>query len=112
VDSALINIAHNDMYQSSPLRRQAELIKMNNINHVTGRQLAAARALVGLEQVELAKQANVSAPTLRRMEAAKQAVVPPTNNVTAVIRALEQAGVIFIEQNGNGPGVRLRDRQG
>ncbi|MER8862065.1 helix-turn-helix domain-containing protein [Mesorhizobium sp. M0757] len=75
---------------------------MSNINHVTGRQLAAARALTGLDQIKLAKLANVSAPTLRRMEAAND--VTMSNNVLAVIRALETAGVEFI----NGTGVKLR----
>ena len=76
---------------------------MSDINQITGRQLATARALTGLEQTELADRANVSAPTLRRMEAAKEGVVPMSNNVSAVIRALEAAGVEFL----NGTGVKL-----
>nr|WP_246724331.1 MULTISPECIES: helix-turn-helix transcriptional regulator [Rhizobium] len=82
---------------------------MSDFNHITGKQLAAARALLGIGQVELAASANVSAPTLRRMEASKGALEGLTNNVAAVIRALETAGVMFIASNGNGPGVRLRD---
>ncbi|MBB3743762.1 putative transcriptional regulator [Rhizobium sp. BK591] len=82
---------------------------MSDFNHITGKQLAAARALLGIGQVELAASANVSAPTLRRMEASKGAIEGLTNNVAAVVRALEDVGIIFIDSNGNGPGVRLRD---
>ncbi|RWY85157.1 XRE family transcriptional regulator [Rhizobium leguminosarum] len=76
---------------------------------VTGRQLAAARTLAQMSQAEVAKAANVSVPTLKRMEGASGAVPGMTNNVAAVVRALEDAGVMFIPSNGNGPGVRLRD---
>ncbi|MGX9574092.1 helix-turn-helix domain-containing protein [Mesorhizobium sp. f-mel] len=77
---------------------------MSDINQITGRQLAAARTLAGLDQFELAKRANISAPTIRRMEAVREKDVPMSNNVAAVIRALEAAGVEFI----NGTGVKLR----
>lgn len=79
---------------------------------ISGRQIAAARALLGMSQAELAAGANISTPTLKRMEASEGAASGLANNVAAVRSALETAGVIFIEQNGNGPGVRLRDRQG
>lgn len=78
---------------------------------LTGRQIAAARALVGLSQVEVAARANISVPTLKRMEASEGPASGMANNVVAVMRALEEAGVLFIEQNGNGPGVRLKDRK-
>ena len=78
---------------------------------VSGRQIAAARALVGLSQAELARNSNISVPTLKRMEASEGTASGLTNNVAAVRAALEGAGIIFIDQNGNGPGVRLRDRQ-
>ncbi|MBX5293084.1 helix-turn-helix domain-containing protein [Rhizobium sp. NLR15a] len=82
---------------------------MSDFNHITGRQLAAARALLGIGQVELAQRANVSAPTLRRMEDSEGAAKGMKNNVASVVAALEAAGIIFIDSNGNGPGVRLRD---
>jgi predicted transcriptional regulator len=108
----LINIAQCDNYYHQLGARQAKFIKVSEINQISGRQIAAARALLGIGQVELADNANISAPTLRRMEASVGAVAGTTNNVAAVRRALESAGVIFIDQNGNGPGVRLRERQG
>ena len=78
---------------------------------LTGRQIAAGRALLRKSQAELAKEANVSVPTLKRMEASDGAAAGLANNVAAIRTALETAGVLFIEQNGHGPGVRLRDRQ-
>ncbi len=92
--------------------RQAEFIKLSEINQISGRQIAAARALLGLGQVELADNANISAPTLRRMEASVGAVAGTTNNVAAVRRALESAGIIFIDDERGEGVVKLRDRQG
>jgi len=75
---------------------------------LTGRQIAAARAIVGLSQAEVAARANISVPTLKRMEASEGPAAGLANNVAAVMRALEAAGVIFVAENGEGPGVRLR----
>lgn len=69
---------------------------MSEINHSVGKQIAAARALLGLGQVELAKMANISAPTLRRMEAGSEDVKPMTNNIRAVISVLHGMGITFL----------------
>ncbi|MGA2792241.1 MAG: helix-turn-helix transcriptional regulator [Roseiarcus sp.] len=76
--------------------------------NITGRQIAAARTLLGMNQPQLAERANISVPTLKRMEASEGPASGLANNVLAVRRALEAAGVIFVEENGDGPGVRLR----
>lgn len=81
---------------------------MSESDQLTGRQIAAARVLIGLGQAELAAAASISVPTLRRMEASAGPAAGLTNNVAAVKRALEAAGVIFVDENGEGPGVRLR----
>jgi predicted transcriptional regulator len=78
------------------------------MDNPTGRQLAAARTLVGLTQADVAARASISVPTLKRMEASDGIVVGMANNVNAVIRALEAAGAEFIPENGGGAGVRLR----
>ncbi len=59
-------------------------------------QIRAARALLRLEQSELARRAHVSVVTIRRLEAADglERVAPPT--LHGVREALEQAGVEFI----------------
>jgi transcriptional regulator with XRE-family HTH domain len=75
---------------------------------ISGRQIAAARTLLGLGQAELADCSSISIPTLKRMEASKGPAAGLANNVTSVRRALESAGVEFIAENGGGPGVRLR----
>ncbi len=63
---------------------------------------------MNLSQAALAEAAWISVPTLGRMEASAGSVTGFANNVAAVIAALEKAGVEFIEENGGGPGVRLR----
>lgn len=78
---------------------------MSEINHPTGKQLAAARALLGIGQVELAKAANISAPTLRRMEASTGPVEGMKNNVAAVLHVLHDHNIEFIDG-----GVRFRER--
>ena len=76
----------------------------------TGFQLAAARALIGMDQVELAGRAGVSANTIRNMEASKaNPIAGRSQNVHAVQRELEDAGVEFL--NHGQPGVRLKKRQ-
>ena len=64
-----------------------------------------ARAALGLGVRELADAAQVSASTVSRMEGGEE-LKPRT--VTALQQALEAAGVIFIDENGEGPGGRLR----
>ena len=81
---------------------------MSESYHPTGRQIAAGRTLLGMGQTELAGAAKVSVPTIRRMEADVGLASGMANNVEAVRRALESAGVIFLAENGNGPGVALR----
>ncbi|WP_028754077.1 helix-turn-helix domain-containing protein [Rhizobium leucaenae] len=71
-------------------------------------QCKMARAALGLGVRDLAKLADVSVDTVSRLERGDD-LMPRT--VSAIRSALEAAGVLFIDQNGNGPGVRLRDRQ-
>lgn len=81
---------------------------MSETDQITGRQIAAARALAGIGQAELATAARISVPTLRRMEANAGPAGGFANNVAAVKVALEAAGVEFIPENGGGVGVRLK----
>jgi transcriptional regulator with XRE-family HTH domain len=69
-------------------------------------QLRAARALVGLSQSEVADLTGKTTKTIRRAETEPGAVADDT--VAAIRAALEGAGVVFIAENGGGPGVRLR----
>jgi transcriptional regulator with XRE-family HTH domain len=74
-------------------------------------QIRSARALVGLSQQDLAKQARVSLGTIKRIELAGIEVAGTVKTMMLIQRALERAGIVFIEQDDKGgPGVRLRDR--
>jgi predicted transcriptional regulator len=73
--------------------------------------IRAARALLRWEQRELAKASSVSLPTIKRLESKPGYMAAHMSTVTALRMALETAGIEFIEENGGGPGVRLRKRQ-
>jgi transcriptional regulator with XRE-family HTH domain len=76
---------------------------------ITSAQLRAARGLLGWSQTELAEKAQLSLPTVKRVEAGAGPRV--SENARARLRkALEAAGVVFIDENGGGPGVRLKQR--
>ncbi len=74
---------------------------------LTAGQLRAARGLLNWSQTELAEAADLSLPTIKRMEGPLGPGKSSAENVDAVRRALEAAGVEFIPGNGGGPGVRL-----
>ena len=74
-------------------------------------QLRAARSLLGWSQSELASRAGLSLPTVKRLEGGFGPNV--SDDARAKMKkALELAGIDFIDENGGGPGVRLRKRQG
>ncbi len=77
---------------------------------MTAEQLRAARALLRMSADKLAEAAGVSMVTIRRAEAQDGPARMMPANADALRRALEAAGVEFIEQNGGGAGVRLKAR--
>jgi hypothetical protein len=60
---------------------------------------------------DLARQSAVGVTTIRRAELTEHKTSMTMANDLAIRRALEDAGVEFIDENGGGPGVRLRKRQ-
>jgi predicted transcriptional regulator len=72
-------------------------------------QCRAARGLIDWSQMELAEHAGVGIVTIRQLEAGIH--VPRRSTIDVVRRALEAAGVEFIEENGGGAGVRLRKKR-
>jgi DNA-binding XRE family transcriptional regulator len=75
---------------------------------ITPEQIRGARAMLKLKQADLAKAANISAAALHSIE--RGAAIPRAATSASIQRALEDAGVQFIPENGGGAGVRLRKR--
>lgn len=80
---------------------------------ITSQQMRAARALLGIDQKELAGLAGVSVPTIQRMEASDGQVRCVVDTLVRVISALEHRGVELIgddaSSQGRGRGVRLKE---
>jgi predicted transcriptional regulator len=79
-----------------------------SILKVSIRQIKAARALLDWSQDQLAVAAEVSIPTIKRLEASDGPLGGRGMTVEKILTSLEAAGVDFIDENGGGPGVRLR----
>jgi len=77
---------------------------------ITAAQFRGARGLLGWNQSRLASASGVALSTIKRMEASVGPIRGTAGNVWKVQQALEEGGVVFIEANGGGRGVRLRDR--
>ncbi len=74
-----------------------------SLMHVTPDQIRAARALLRLDQTEVARRAHVSVVTIRRLEAAQDGTRAISGTLNDVRQVLEQAGAEFIPD-----GVRRR----
>ena len=95
------DILHSIRYAESQVR----------IRSLTSAQIRAARSLIRWTADELATASALSVATIRRAELKESETALTTANDLAIRRALEAAGVEFIDENGGGPGVRLRKRQ-
>jgi hypothetical protein len=78
---------------------------------LTSGQIRAARAFLRWRAEDLARESTVGVATIRRAELTEAETSMTAPNDLAIRRALEAAGVEFIDENGGGPGVRLRKRQ-
>ena len=78
---------------------------------LTSAQIRAARALLQWSAADLAKESSVGVNTIRRAEIAGDQIALTAANSAMLRRVLEAAGVEFIDENGGGPGVRLRGRE-
>jgi transcriptional regulator with XRE-family HTH domain len=82
---------------------------------ITAPQLRAARALLGIDQLTLAKRALLSLPTIQRMETSDGLIRGNVDSLVKVIQALEDMGVELIGEGTSstlgGRGVRLRERE-
>ncbi len=79
---------------------------------ITGAQMRAARALLGIDQRQLAELAGVSLPTIQRMESSEGNVRGVVNTLTKIVEAFDAAGVELIGEKvrslGDGRGVRFK----
>lgn len=80
---------------------------------ITAAQMRAARALLGIDQRELAELSGVSLPTIQRMEASEGNVRGVIDTLTKVVEAFDRAGIVLIAEDapssGGGRGVRFRE---
>src|SRR5262245_173079 len=77
---------------------------------LTSSQIRAARALLRWRAEDLARESAVGIATIRRAELTEESTSLTAANDLSLRRALEAAGVVFIDENGGGPGLRLRQR--
>jgi predicted transcriptional regulator len=79
---------------------------------ITAAQMRAARAMLEIDQRQLAELAGVSLPTIQRMEASEGTVRGIIDSLTKVVEALDRAGIELIGDNmasrEGGRGVRLK----
>lgn len=73
-----------------------------------GAQIRAGRALLKWKALDLAGRAGVSLSTVQRAENTEGPATATNANLAAMRRAMEEAGVEFIPENGGGAGVRMR----
>lgn len=79
---------------------------------ITAAQMRAGRALLGIDQQTLANLADVSLPTIQRMESSQGNVRGVVDTLMKVIQAFDRAGIELIAENtpshGKGRGVRFK----
>jgi transcriptional regulator with XRE-family HTH domain len=79
---------------------------------ITAAQLRAARALLGIDQRQLAALSGLSVPTIQRMEASDGVIRGNVDSLMKLISALDTAGIELIDEgavsHGGGRGVRLK----
>ncbi len=79
---------------------------------ITGSQMRAARALLGIDQRQLAQRCGLSLPTIQRMEASDGVVRGNVDSLMKLVDALAAGGIELIGEgansSGGGRGVRLK----
>src|SRR5258707_15191351 len=81
------------------------------VKGLSSSQIRAARALLRWSAEDLARESALGLNTIKRAELAENKTSLTVANDLAVRRALEAAGVEFIDENGGGPGARFGKRQ-
>src|SRR6476620_12323517 len=94
--------------QNQPVARAGRMRK-NTSEMLTAAQIRAGRALLKWSAMQLSEQCGVSYAAIQRAEAGEGLPNMQVRNLAAIKRALEDGGVVFLDDNdGGGPGVRLK----
>jgi DNA-binding XRE family transcriptional regulator len=78
------------------------------MSNITAAQMRGARGLLGITQPELASAAGVSVETIKRLEGLSGPVVANSATVAVLLAAIDRLGVLLIDDDEAGPGVRLK----
>ena len=81
---------------------------------ISANQLRAARALLNIDQRQMAELADLSVPTIQRMEASDGVIRGNVDSLMKLVSALDNAGIELIGPDGQslagGRGVRLKEQ--
>jgi transcriptional regulator with XRE-family HTH domain len=92
--------------------KSASSINSDVLTMITGAQMRAARALLGIDQRELAQRSGLSLPTIQRMEASEGVIRGNVDSLMKLIDALAANGIELIGEGAASPdggrGVRLK----
>ncbi len=77
---------------------------------ISGAQIRAARALLGITAADLAERADISHRTLQRFEAVDGLPDAQSRNLNQVKAVLEELDIIFVGDPTKSPGVQLQPR--
>jgi transcriptional regulator with XRE-family HTH domain len=79
---------------------------------ISAGQLRAARAMLGIDQRQLADMAGLSVPTIQRMEASEGVIRGNVDSLMKLVQALDIAGIELIStgavSSSGGRGIRLK----
>ena len=76
---------------------------------ITAEQIRAARALLRWSAQDLADRSGIGFRTIQRFESERGIPASRSKNLVTIRKVFENAGVIFIDEDDLGPGVRLRE---
>ena len=76
---------------------------------ITAEQIRAARALLRWSAQDLADRSGIGFRTIQRFESERGIPASRSKNLVTIRKVLEEAGIIFIDEDELGPGVRLRE---
>ena len=96
-------LSHDKKYVNKPFGELGPGMK-----NILGAQMRAARSLLRWAASDLVRESGVSLATIHRAESVDGKTAMTLANASAIRRALENAGVELIEENGGGPGARLK----